>query len=265
MKKKIIISILFLFCILLGGCKEKVKLENPVEMSFLACGNADITVIQDNTFFVLVDTGEDTCRDTILSYLKEKNIEKIDLMILTHPDKDHIGNATAIMKEWTVKKVLASNYKKGSKVETELLDYVRNYHIDYETPEKTVIMKLGQMNIEVDPPIKEPDSSNNASLATFITIKDITTFFGADMKKKRIDELLKQNVLKSDLVKLPYHGRYLSNMKELLIQLQPEFIVITTDKLEEKTKKLLQELRIPYELTTKNLIFEIDGTSIRKR
>ncbi len=262
-KKKIIFVLLF-FCILLGGCKEKMKIKT-VEMSFLACGDADVTVIEDDTHYILIDTGEDTCRNTVLSYLESKNINKIDLMILTHPDKDHIGNATAIMKKWNVEKIIASSYKKGSTIETELLDYVKENYIDYQTPKDSIKMKIGQMNILIEPPKKEQDSSNNSSLATFITVGDITTFFGADMKKKRIEELLEQNILKSELVKLPYHGRYVSNMKELLNKLKPEFVVITASSIEEKTKTMLEKLKIPYELTTENIIFEIDGTSIKRK
>lgn len=263
-KKKIIFVLLF-FCILLGGCKEKMKINGTVEMSFLACGDADITVIEDDTHYVLIDTGEDICRNEVLSYLESKNITKIDLMILTHPDKDHIGNATAIMKKWNVEKIIANNYKKGSAIEAELLDHVTNNHIDYQTLKDSLKMKIGQMNILVDPPMKEYDSSNNSSLATWVTVGDITTFFGADMKKKRIEELLEQNILKSELVKLPYHGRYVSNMKELLNKLKPELVVITASSIEEQTKTMLEKLKIPYELTNENIIFEIDATSIKRK
>lgn len=263
--KKNIIFVLLFFCILLGGCKEKMKINGTVEMSFLACGDADITIIEDKKHYILIDTGEDTCRNTVLTYLESKNIAKIDLMILTHPDKDHIGNATAIMKRWNVEKIIASDYKKGSKIELELLDYVKETKIDYQTPKDFVEMKIGQMNILIEPPKKEQDSSNNSSLATFITVGDITAFFGADMKKKRIEELLEQKILKSELVKLPYHGRYVSNMETLLNKLKPKFVVITASSIEEKTKRMLEKLEIPYDLTNENIIFEIDGTSIKRK
>lgn len=254
------VLILFFFCMLLGGCSEKVN--TNVEMSFLACGDADVTVIQDQDHVILIDTGESVCRDSVISYLQKKRIQSIDLMVLTHPDKDHIGNAVSIMKKWDVKEIVASSYRKGSSIESELFDYVSENQVDYEVLKEEMRVKIGRMDVLVKPPLIEYDSSNNSSLATWVTVDRITTFFGADMKKKRIEELLRGDILKSDIVKLPYHGRYISNMKLLLERLDPKFVVITSNKKDEKTISMLD---VPYELTTKNVVFEIDGKTFKRK
>lgn len=263
MRKYIVVKVLvlFFFCILLGGCSKNMN----TEMSFLACGDADITVIKDRDHVVLVDTGEAICRNSVLTYLQKKKIKSIDLMILTHPDKDHIGNAVSIMERWNVKKVVASSYQKHSSAESELFNYVERNQIDYQALEEQMKIHIGKMEVLIKPPLIEYDNSNNSSLATWITVGQVTTFFGADMKKKRIEELLEDDILKSDIVKLPYHGRYVSNMNLLLERLDPRFVVITSPQEDEKTISLLNRLKLPYELTIENIVFEIDEKTFRRK
>lgn len=260
---KVNIFMLLFFCILLSGCNKEEKLENPVKMSFISCGEADVTLIQNGIYTVLIDTGESTCSNTVVDYL-EKNIQSIDLMILTHPDKDHIGNAVSIMKKWNVKEVYASNYLKQSELEKELLTYVRENNIKYIALEKPKNVMLGDLEISIEPALKDYDSSNNSSLITYVTIGKTNTFFGADIKKKRIEELLKQKILKSDIVKLPYHGRFISNMEELLEKLDPELVIVTSNEMDIETKNLLETLKIDYAETLETIVIELDGVSWKR-
>ncbi len=260
---KINIFMLLFFCFLWSGCNKEKTLQNPVKMSFIACGEADIILIQNKEYTVLIDTGEDICSNEVVDYL-EQNIESIDLMILTHPDKDHIGNAVTIMKKWNVKEVYASKYLKNSELEKELLTYVAENNINYITLEKNKTLVLGDLEFTIEPTLKEYDSSNNSSLITYLTVGKIRTFFGADIKKKRIEDLLEQRILKSDIVKLPYHGRYISNLEELLKRLDPKLIVVTSNELDLKTKELLETLKIDYVETVKTVVIELDGVSWKR-
>lgn len=263
-KKNILIFVLLFFCITLVGCEKKVPLKESMKLSFLVCGDADITLIQYGSHFVLIDTGEDTCEDKVLSYLKKEKVKEIDLLILTHPDKDHIGNATAIMKNRNVKKVLSSTYQKGSNIESEMLSYIEEKNIDLEKITTPKTIKIEELQFKIEPPRQVYDSSNNSSLLVFLTSGDIKTFFGADIKKKRIEELLNQSLSKVNLVKLPYHGRYISNLEPLLKKLNPEMVIITATKVEEKTKQLLEQLKIDYQITTEDIIIETDGMVWRR-
>ncbi len=253
----------FLFCILWSGCHKDKLLPSPVKISFIACGEADITLIQNQKHTILIDTGEDTCTHTVIDYL-EKNIGSIDLMILTHPDKDHIGNAVAIMKRWDVKEVYASNYFKHSKLEEELLTYVKSNNIKYKTLEKQKNIILGDLNILIEPAKKKYDSANNSSLLTYVKVGKMRIFFGADIKKQRIEEILDQGNLKADIVKLPYHGRYISNLEELLRKLDPELIIVTSDQMDLETRKLLGKLKMDYEETLQTIVIETDGVSWKR-
>ncbi|MCI9233959.1 MAG: MBL fold metallo-hydrolase [Bacilli bacterium] len=260
---KINILMFLFFCLLFVGCDKNSLLSNPVRMSFIACNEADITLIQNDKYTILIDTGEESCFDTVSSYLAER-VTFIDLLILTHPDKDHIGNAVRIMETWDVGQVYMSSYQKGSILENELFQYIENQHLKYEKITEKKSLQFDELEVQVEPAEKIYDSSNNSSLITYITVGNIRTFFGADIKKKRIEELLNGQILESNIVKLPYHGRYISNMEKLLKKLNPDFVVVTCSELELETQKLLNRLEIEYEETKETIEIEIDGISWKR-
>lgn len=267
MVKKNVFELSFLlFCIaMMIGCQKKEPLKYPVEFTFLPCGDADIALIQDDKHTILIDTGESICKEDVLSYLEQKEIENIDVMILTHPDKDHIGNAVSIMEKWNVKRVIASSYQKGSELEEELLSYVKNQNVLYDTLKKNLNIKIGEIEILIEPPNKEYGSSNNSSLVSWVKIGNITVFFGADIKRKRIDEMLNGNLSLATIVKIPYHGRYISNMELLLKKLYPEFVIVTSETVDPQTEQLLQRLNIHYDVTIDPIVIETDGIDWKRK
>lgn len=72
---------------------------------FFNAGKADCMLISNNDNHIMIDTGEEDLEKTILSYLKNNNISKLDYLILTHFDKDHIGSASGVIKNVDVANV----------------------------------------------------------------------------------------------------------------------------------------------------------------
>ncbi|HBI2166984.1 TPA: MBL fold metallo-hydrolase, partial [Listeria monocytogenes] len=100
MTKKLVICI-SLIAIFLSGCsfsepstsKSNIteKTLNGATFIFFDVGQGDSTLIQaEDGTTILIDTGRQD-DDRILTYLKEANVKKIDLLLLTHPHADHIG------------------------------------------------------------------------------------------------------------------------------------------------------------------------------
>lgn len=236
-----------------------MELKGNAKVTFIACGSADITLIEYQNHYSLIDTGEDTCRENVISYLENENIDKFDFMILTHPDKDHIGNAEAILKMWDVDTIYMTNYQKNSSIEKELLLYIEDNDIHYEILENRKNIRMEELEFIIDPPKQEYYSSNNSSLVVTMKANNISFFFGADIKKKRIEEILASDMKEATIMKLPYHGRYISNIKQLLEKLNPEFVIITSDINDEKTEGILNNLNIHYTYTEENVMIITDG------
>ena len=118
---------------------------------------------------------------------------------------------------------------------------------------------MEELEFIIDPPKQEYDSSNNSSLVVTMKANNISFFFGADIKKKRIEEILASDMKEATIMKLPYHGRYISNIKQLLEKLNPEFVIITSDINDEKTEGILNNLNIHYTYTEENVMIITDG------
>ena len=80
-------------------------------------GKADSFLIYNADFSVLIDTGEKELGDTIIEYLNANDIKKLDYLIVTHFDKDHIGSADEILESVDVRIALPFGVGSGINIE----------------------------------------------------------------------------------------------------------------------------------------------------
>src|SRR5690625_771847 len=82
--------------------------EQPnMKVHFINVGQGDSILIQtssNNT--ILIDGGPPEAGKIVVVYLKKQKVHKIDLLIATHPEIDHIGGLTHVMKSVEVAKIL---------------------------------------------------------------------------------------------------------------------------------------------------------------
>jgi len=73
-----------------------------VTARFLSVGKADSCILrmEDNgeTCFVLVDAGGAQTPERVISALRDMGCSRLDVMVLTHPDDDHVGGAAAVLR-----------------------------------------------------------------------------------------------------------------------------------------------------------------------
>ena len=107
--RKTIATMLFLFAIctvyFLCSCDTGEKV-TPASIDVLKIGKADCIIINTGNKIVMIDTGEEENIDQIRDFMDEHNYNKVDTLILTHYDKDHIGGAKYIIEEYGVDTVI---------------------------------------------------------------------------------------------------------------------------------------------------------------
>jgi beta-lactamase superfamily II metal-dependent hydrolase len=114
-----IILILLFSSISLASCKNPPKNEQepkftPCEIDILKVGKADCIVINTGTQIVMIDTAEEENFSTVKSYMEKRGYSRIDTLILTHYDKDHIGGAAQILSSYDVKNVVENRFAVNS-------------------------------------------------------------------------------------------------------------------------------------------------------
>lgn len=230
MKRVIILLVLFVLCLF---ALHSYNGMSEITVDVLDIGKADCIFIDTGNHKVMIDTGEEENVSDIICYLESKNITDIDVLILSHFDKDHIGGAAALISKYGISTVLESSFssdrgeyeayhtvlkKKGLLATTLSEDY--SFTLD-ECSFKVYVPK------QTSYPVKE---DNNASLIITMKHGDNRFLFCGDAMELRLGEFLEDSVGEFDYVKLPYHGKYLENYSEFLEEVKPKYGVITCSK-----------------------------------
>lgn len=224
----LLLAVCFVLCAFVCSCNNQSN--DNVVIDILKIGKADCIVINTGTHIVMIDTGEKENLPKIHYYMNEKQYTKIDMLILTHYDKDHIGGASEIIDTYGVKTVIESQI---SSVNEHYIDYhntLSQLSISPIKLTKNYQFSFDNCNFEINIPKKteyEVKQDNNSSLVVSMINGNNRFLFCADAMELRLSELIEDNIGHYDFVKLPYHGNYLENYSEFLNMITPEYGAIT--------------------------------------
>ena len=258
--------------VLLGGlgmtaCEEQTAVSMTVDV--LKIGKADCIVIDTGKSLIMIDTGEAENLPTIHSYMRNHQYEAIDLLILTHYDKDHIGGAASIISEYRVETVIEPPNPSGRS------EY-EQYHAALSEKGQSALAPTEDQSFtydgcvfEINVPKKKryaKKNENNSSLIVSVRCGERGFLFCGDAMELRLDEWLATSAAQYDFVKLPYHGNYLENYGAFLDAVKPQCVAITDSKRNPtatQTRNMLSERGIGIYCTQYGQIHaESDGKSL---
>lgn len=258
--------ILALFAALLYVSRPSNNVE-PMEVIFVeTTDDADCTILINRDKNILIDTGEEVDFIHIKEILDSYQIKKIDCLILTHPDKDHIGSAYKLAENYQIDLVIKPYYAKENERYDTLNQYLDEQRIHQLVLSRNRQFIFGDIRILVYPPNDfEYNNDNNYSLAVKVEHQDITMFFTGDAEKKRTEELLSLSLPTVDLFKASYHGRDYEGAEALLDALNPDKVVVTAKKAGNDVNKRLIEMNCDvYTTLESDAYFVSDGHRINK-
>lgn len=264
---------LFLVCmlLLLSGCGRQ-PLENPgIRVTFFDVGKGDAILIETEGHSVLVDSGYDDTSEIILDYLAEQEIQRLDYMILTHFDKDHVGGADRILEAVEVSEILQPDYESDSKQYLQYQETMKDKDMQAYLVVKTERLALDGADFLIYPPQQEEyeEEDNDFSLVISMTYGSRSFLFAGDCEEERLEELLGQAEfgLSHDVLKVPHHGREEKNTVEFLRAVSPRIAVFTCPEdmpVKEDISEALGKLGTEIYLTGKGTITCLcDGDTLR--
>lgn len=204
---------------------------------FINVGEGDSILLEIEGKSALIDTGNLVSGPRLVKYLKEKGIEKLDYLILTHPHPDHIGGVFFILPALKVEKIydngqdLAGVRKSGAiyRWYEDLVRKRKNYAVLISGDS----LSLGSLTLEVLWPPEAPTSSDFNAFSLLIMVKGggFSCLLTGDLTAAGERELLKREVnLKADLLKVGHHGAEDATSEEFLEAVSPAIAVISVDK-----------------------------------
>ena len=206
--------------------KEPIKGE--LEVHFLDVGQADCTLIKCDGYTMLIDTGLDDQGTKIQNYLRKQGIERLDYLVLTHSDADHIGSADVIMTKFEIGTIFMSDFEKETKTYKNLLKMINDNQIHYLSPAVGNVYALGSASFQILAPNEEYDKPNNTSIALLITHGENTFLFTGDAEKASEEDMLNTGLdLAADVFHAGHHGSKTSNTQEFIDAVMPRYAVIS--------------------------------------
>jgi comEA protein len=201
-----------------------------IEVSFINVGQGDSTLIEcPNGQNILIDGGKRNAGEKVVKYLKGRGIRKIDLLIATHPDADHVGGLPAVIENFKVEKFMDPGKPHTTSYYEDLLTLIRDKKIFYELGRQGNEYNFGEVKMRIlSPPDSLFESPNDCSVVTELQYGNIKFILTGDAgKESELRMLNKERLSRCQILKAGHHGSRHSTGDYFLLPVKPEVAVIS--------------------------------------
>lgn len=238
--KKMLITMLIIIIILI----QLIKLvPHDLKIHFIDVGQGDAClIVSPRNKTILIDGGGsknseefDVGKSTLVPYLLDRKVSKIDYMMISHFDSDHCQGLLYVLDRIKVKNIiivkqfeLYENYKefvrlaKNKKIAIYVVQAGQKINI-----EKDIYFNILWPNSEE---VISENSINNNSLVCKLIYKNFSMLFTGDIEeiaeKNILQEYKDTNILKATILKVAHHGSKSSSKEEFIKAVQPQIALI---------------------------------------
>ena len=235
-------------------------------------GKADAILILTENHAIMIDTGENKNGRPFIDDLHRRGVTEIDVLIITHFDKDHVGGAGEIVNNFEVREVFVPDYGKSSKPYDRFISAMDDAGLEYQalTGQESIVLdgveftiypalrEYHDFRIDGDEEDDEYDgedggegdggsdlSDNDFSLVIRAVHGNNDFLFAGDAIAGRLADLLATKDITDreyDFLKVPHHGRYNRNSEEFIQAISPAYAVITDSSDDPADERVLSAL-----------------------
>ncbi|MGE0158581.1 MAG: ComEC/Rec2 family competence protein [Gemmatimonadales bacterium] len=200
---------------------------NPaaVEITFLDVGQGDAVLLRaPEGQTALVDAGS----DAPLAALRALAVERVDLLVATHPHADHIGGMSDVLAAVPVRFFMDNAQPHTTATYRNLLATLeRRTDVTYLAAEPRTV-ELGSVALEVLPLPPMSENLNNRSIAIVVRFGAFVAFLSGDSETEELEWLVGQDVVPDvTLLKAAHHGSDNGVTARFLERARPEVVVIS--------------------------------------
>ncbi len=198
----------------------------------LDVGQGDSILFHLENNNILLDTGGIKDRNYIsrnitLPMLKSLGIRKLNYLIITHGDFDHMGEAINLVNNFKVEKVIF-NCGHFNDLEQELIKVLDKKKIKYYSCIKELNIDNNKLYFLQT---KEYDNENDNSNVIYMDINGYKFMFMGDASITTEKEIMeKYNLPDIDALKVGHHGSKTSSCEEFINEMNPKYSIISVGK-----------------------------------
>ena len=213
------------------------KISNNTEILFFSVGNADACLIKTpNNKYFIIDTakmpygsGNSQANYIIIKYLKDKGINTIEGLVLSHFDADHAGGTIDILKNLKVKNIYLSDTYEDTILSSSIIKYIQENNIKATIVKEKEITINDNKNFSLSlykPTGNEIKTENEKSIVALLNDNNNKVLFMGDGNIKSYNELPNDFKTNIKVMKSGHHGA-VETINDEMIKNTEMFIIST--------------------------------------
>lgn len=216
--------------IAVNGNGDSASVKNArMTVHFLDVGQGSAVLVESNGHFMLIDGGDREASSKVVSYLKKQGVKKLDLVVVSHYDSDHLNGVVGALNVFKVGNVIAPDYTADSRVYQSFVSILKEKNLQRITPEPGEQYKIGKAKFTIlAPNQKEYSDENNYSVAIrLVNGKNRFVITGDAEKESEYEMLENGQSLSCDVYMAGHHGSANSSSQQFLQAMDPAYTVIS--------------------------------------
>jgi competence protein ComEC len=196
-----------------------------LRLTFLDVGQGDGCLIQTPQAAVLVDEGPPEAE--VARQLRRLGVRRLTAIVLTHPQRDHVGGATAVLDQLRVGFVLDPGIPSVSGDERAALAAARRRHVPVVLARAGRAYAVGPLRLRIlwpDDSGLSGEDPNQHAVVLLVSYGQVDALLTADAES---DVTLPIDPPPAEILKVAHHGSADDRLPDLLERLHPEIAVIS--------------------------------------
>jgi len=177
--------------------------DDSLYVYFIDVGQGDAQLIKNKDSEMLIDCGRNAVGMEVVDFLKDKKVNELEYLLMTHPDSDHIGGCDDVLRNFKVNTLLYNGEQKDTTTFNEVMNLINN-------TQKIIVKEgddffLNKAKMHIIQSNNEFEDSNQNSVVSKLTFDNISFLFTGDCDNK-CEELLLNKDINSTILKTSHHG-----------------------------------------------------------
>ena len=203
--------------------------EQELTVHFIDVGQGDSILIQCANHAMLIDAGDNSKGTTVQLYLQKQGVQKLDYLIGTHPDADHIGGLDVVITKFDCETVMMPEVTKENATYRDVVSAMEYRNYKNTVPAVGAEYGLGDARFTIVAPNRDYEESyNNYSIGILLVYGENRFLFTGDAEAEAEEDMLSNGIsLQADVLKIAHHGSITSSGGAFLDAVSPTYAVIS--------------------------------------
>lgn len=242
-----------------AGSQDDQRGDSQEELSvtYLDVGQGNAVLVRQGDQAMLIDGGPRESSSFVVSYLEQQGIQKLDYVLISHFDEDHLAGAIGALYKFPVETLITADYETDSSIYDSYKEAVEEKGYVPVHPSLGDTFSLGSGSFRIISPVSYGHEDENQDSVGIILENGSDRFFiGGDIGLEGEKEILEAGVdIQADVMLMNHHGSHVS--REFFQAVNPSWAVISCGAgnsyghPRQDTVELIQEFQVPLFRTDK--------------